>query len=1301
MDSITKVLEQDEEQAQLLGSQQTLHAGRLTRPRVVLGLIAVSVLSAVALASQKVLRVGHDIHGSGSRLHALQSKAASTAARCADLVLSGFDTTGCEALAPGNSCQVSCPEGKQGDAVRFWCFSKMAEAKAPPAGVSLPDCKASNAKPFKSEFIAPMAIDEGLGTLTCLDCSEAWTRCTVKELEDPQDTSSCSNLHFKPIDGVPNVFQFASTTFSGWCLDIFPDMKPGLWSCNQQQNQQFEIQEASRWTRAQICSLSPRGRVCFGKVGLPPLVAEEPTPRHLAPLLQAGLKSDGDSIVKAGLVLQQCRAMLESNVPNSFWSWLDKQGGSFKRSLFASYPVHPNQVNLLHDIVETVGQNDFKKQDMGAFAVSVSWLNRWKGIDDMVTYPAPWAEQNQANYLKDGIDEFREEMKKGLHTEIQSNECNDYNKCCGDWRSWKFKWPRDPQPSIKEWIKWWGKVVKDNKEELWTNPLGDLPWTFASFLWPSPLPECEWVHRKLIDKEAMEGGWYEYNSSFHKNVCKGGKYHPDSIPGMATYGGVCGRMSLLEARKNSCMGVPATQKTEPGHAAGFRFLSQKGVWGILEVPGEGGKCLVCNKDWSACSTSSLQCSDGEPVGEQCTTFMIDLQSGRIKPNGLMGCLDIYWGPRFGVWTCDGDSRGNQAVWMTDDVIKVGKTSRGTLDLRLSCGAKLHQQRRHAVEGFHEIQCTKSNCHFHGPLGVLNPSQSEVHSFQHKEAALALAEAYNSHEKHELWPTAYDEARLAASVAATLPNGEEASALITWALHRNPAVYEAWEVAAKLQVHEDALRDGTEAHAFFKGLDDRRLQEASSGVAAEDFAQRYLLSPNFKAHWQRFPVLRKTITHHLCQHLSEPVLRSVGQAAHHCLRTRGLMAEEEQEEIASVELLQFLGQLRRGRSLAQAKVPAWINKMLVSLRASDVASPDGSNAPPAKFSEYLQEEVEPHLLRASSENRHIAMELLLSKLSVGFVDDESTAFYEKHKRLLIRGPYVMVLQLASKTLDCSEREALMKKVVAKLTQPNLFDGNTVASTNDTHVLEAMTGHARRLDDDKSRRINPPHDVMQKMQQERSLLIELGPDMPYQDIMSIPLEKRFDAEWLVRKHLQLNLCGSGKLVRDAKREEQPKRRRKLSAQARRLKASQGGSPSRDELIDMCVSDLLRRDIDWSAGPPIDPCWTRHEHSTIGKATVTAYSLSVAEAQSRCAEVATCIAVSCRYSDQKCRLQHRSSSPRRRRKSNRRRSKGSRRRRRRRRRRRTPTRHRHKDRRLLAVKKNSESTYTFTKNSLPECQ
>ncbi len=77
-----------------------------------------------------------------------------------------------------------------------------------------------------------------------------------------------------------------------------------------------------------------------------------PASRHLTSLLEAALKSDRDSIVKAGLVVQQCRAMLESSVPNSFWSCLDGQGGCFKRFLCAWLLVHLNQINLLHAITE-------------------------------------------------------------------------------------------------------------------------------------------------------------------------------------------------------------------------------------------------------------------------------------------------------------------------------------------------------------------------------------------------------------------------------------------------------------------------------------------------------------------------------------------------------------------------------------------------------------------------------------------------------------------------------------------------------------------------------------------------------------------------------------------------------------------------------------------------------------------------------------------------------------------------------------------------------------------------------------
>ena len=92
----------------------------------------------------------------------------------------------------------------------------------------------------------------------------------------------------------------------------------------------------------------------------------------------------------------------------------------------------------------------------------------------------------------------------------------------------------------------------------------------------------------------MEGNWYLYDSSYHLRVCAGGKYNPSAIPGMAVYGGVCGRMAELEMRKSNCMGLPATTKGEPGHCAGFRFESMNASFTTLTLVSAGaGLCLTC------------------------------------------------------------------------------------------------------------------------------------------------------------------------------------------------------------------------------------------------------------------------------------------------------------------------------------------------------------------------------------------------------------------------------------------------------------------------------------------------------------------------------------------------------------------------------------------------------------------------------------------------------------------------------------------------------------------------------------
>ena len=60
----------------------------------------------------------------------------------------------------------------------------------------------------------------------------SWSKCVVKQLEDPREISSCSILHFKLAPGGPNVFQARSAHDGDLCLDIFPDATPGLCKCN-------------------------------------------------------------------------------------------------------------------------------------------------------------------------------------------------------------------------------------------------------------------------------------------------------------------------------------------------------------------------------------------------------------------------------------------------------------------------------------------------------------------------------------------------------------------------------------------------------------------------------------------------------------------------------------------------------------------------------------------------------------------------------------------------------------------------------------------------------------------------------------------------------------------------------------------------------------------------------------------------------------------------------------------------------------------------------------------------------------
>jgi len=63
-----------------------------------------------------------------------------------------------------------------------------------------------------------------------------------------------------------------------------------------------------------------------------------------------------------------------------------------------------------------------------------------------------------------------------------------------------------------------------------------------------------------------------------------------------------------------------------------------------------------------------------------------------------------------------------------------------------------------------------------------------------------------------------------------------------------------------------------------------------------------------------------------------------------------------------------------------------------------------------------------------------VEALLSGLSVGYVDMRSQTFFPEHRRLLLRGPYAQVLQLAGALLDRSRREELLTQTSAIVETP---------------------------------------------------------------------------------------------------------------------------------------------------------------------------------------------------------------------------------------------------------------------------
>lgn len=1019
-----------------------------------------------------------------------------------------FKVTACGSLSVGTSCEVSCPPGMIGASVRYFCFSDQASKGLPPVAARPPLCR-----PLGPLFIDAEKLSLSWNGNGCLNCAASSSVCqALSDITDKSD-ARCTKFTLNLTSPYP------IRAPNGQCLDMFGGPKPGIWNCGSE-HQIFKVEDGTFGSSGRMCVRSNRGMMCMHRVGGTQLDPRGVLPPRavLQPALTSLANGQAADFLRQMQAVQQCKARLESGAPDSFWAWLGRQASGLRKSLFATFPVLPNQVMLLHEIVQSVGEETFAKMGMGPFAVAVSHTNRWKRENQIVTHPQSGFEINGYQYIKGEEEQAKQAMIGGKHAGIQSNECNNLNTCCGAADTWKFKWPRDPNPTVKEWVQWWVRKVQERGDKLWQNPLSNTPWIFGAHLWPSPIEECEWVHRKVLDNETMEGQWYLYDSSFHKRICEGGKYHPDSLPGIAVYGGVCGRMAQLEWRKSSCMGMPATQKGEPGHCAGFKFKPMTGQYGRLTVASgvvaPANSCLRC--DGGACTYETAGSAN-------CTEFNFDAKEKLIRaPNGQ--CVDVYAGPVLGLWGC---SKGtNQLAFTQDDGTPIIRSPRATVALKPAVsGIMPAVSVRWSFEGFHGISCTKSNCHWPSVLG-LDSGDEAASSGRHAEAAMATIDAWNSYETRGMWPTAYDESRLAASTAHALlkrysqASKEDAERLLVWALRRNPALYDGWELAASLpagaqgatptdlQFIQTNERESLKTRKWFQSLSAVELEAGSDAqrAHAERFAKEHLLAEHMQEHWRRYPVLAERVASKLCGSLSHATLAALGQAS------------------ASCRLL---------RQLAAGDDGAW--KQLASqLLGQDLGS---GNVPSGKFQEAWELFARLVVQKKQSDKAVKLVKELLTRLPVGFVSSRSQTFFAEHGRIVLGGAYAFALQLAGLLLPKADRDALLEQTTAVLQNPSRHQAKIRSSMTqkaflkffawvDRHRGQHHAGSAVNeaasvrdeedgfLADDEAN-----DEVLQEMAADRDAEMELGAKFWDEEALDAPQGQRYDIKIILRHLLRI--------------------------------------------------------------------------------------------------------------------------------------------------------------------------------------
>jgi hypothetical protein len=915
--------------------------------------------------------------------------------------IQGHDVSGCAKVPAGGACEVKCPNGLIGDAALFHCFPKRADGGKTPVGLrDAPQCIKPSVLEFKAGTSTPLMVGPG----KCLVCARAHSACTVA-------ASGCTKFQLAAGQGKALLLKNGRQ-----CVDMFGGPKFGQWGCNGGDNQKF----TPTATQGEICAKSHRGTLCLRKPGAFPAAPIVPGLSLMGPALEAAKKglSGRPTFLRRTLSAQICKAKMEADVPAEFWSWLEKQGASAMKSVFSTFPVNSNQLKLLHELRVAVGKEKFDNLKMMPFAIALSYLNRFKKIDDAAEHPHPSFEINGYDYLKHQLAEAKQAMINGEHCNIQSNECRDLKKCCGPPNTWKFKWPRDPSPSVKEWAQWWSTKVSEHGKKLWWNPLSDTPWIFSLYVWPSPLKECEWVHEKLIGGKPIENGgkWYKYDAKFHRNVCSRGhpEIHPDGLGGIAVYGGVCGRMAQLEWRKTGCMGAPATMKSEPGHCAGFKYVPGGGDKTTLSVGNRG--CLVCSQRGKRCSFSNRK------VG--CSKFLVtdgkaknELDMHKVLVHDDTGqCVDLHARNTPGLWGCNGGA--NQKFVEEGELDLTCKSYRGPLTVtrapRDPAAAKKTSWR---IKGIHEIKCTQNNCHFNSATANLDASSTATTSKVHKEAAIAATESFNEQEQDGVWPVAHDEARLAASVAVALraQSPTLAENALGWALDRNPAVHEIWEAASEhftqLYRHRSSAREKLASRQWFRKQVTALPQlDASVGVheaealamaAAERFTQERLLNDKYQNFFTKYPVLKKRLVAAACSILnaSDGNVRSLNGTLASLVGCQGSNRDTVREIVAAAE-----DSDQKGNTASEA-FGEKLDELKVRLAAGEQAA----------FG-ILHE--------------------LLNDLTVGYVNVRSETFFAEHGRVLLRGPYAVVLKLAGLFLDEGNRTELLNNTKTIVQSPEM-------------------------------------------------------------------------------------------------------------------------------------------------------------------------------------------------------------------------------------------------------------------------